>query len=185
MTPRHQRGPTAALRALFAAFAILLAQAAASAEELRGRVVGITDGDTLTLLTERREEVRIRLAAIDTPEGGQPYGTQACRSLSDLAFGKAVRVVVRDTDRYRRTVGRAYTGHQDIDAEMIPRGAAWVYHRYTLCLPRPDLPAPSPDSAGRARYPAASNRTLPGALVPGQRRAAFRRFGGAEGSVKA
>ena len=64
-----------ALRVLLAAVTILLAQAA-SAEELRGRIVGIADGDTLTLLTERREEVRILLAVIDTPESGQPYGSR-------------------------------------------------------------------------------------------------------------
>ncbi len=131
MTPRHQRGPTAALRALFAAFAILLAQAAVSAEELRGRVVGITDGDTLTLLTERREEVRIRLAAIDTPESGQPYGSRARQILSDLTFGKQVRVAVQDTDRYGRTVGRVFAGGLDVNAEMVRRGAAWVFRRYS------------------------------------------------------
>ncbi len=120
----------AALRALLAAFGILLAHAAAAAEELRGRVVGITDGDTLTLLTERREEVRIRLAAIDTPESGQPYGSRARQILSDLAFGKAVRVVVVDADRYGRAVGRVFAGALDVNAEMARRGAAWVYRRY-------------------------------------------------------
>ena len=110
--------------------AVLLAQAAA-AEELRGRVVGVTDGDTLTLLTERREEVRIRLAAIDTPESGQPYGSRARQILSDLTFGKPVRVEVQDTDRYGRTVGRVFADGLDVNAEMVRRGAAWVYRRYS------------------------------------------------------
>lgn len=130
MMSKQSRGQAAPLRILVSALFFLLAQAA-SAEELRGRVVGITDGDTLTLLTEQREQVRIRLAEIDTPERGQPYGTRARQSLSDLAFGKAVRVVVEDTDRYRRTVGRVYAGPQDINAEMVRRGAAWVYRRYS------------------------------------------------------
>jgi len=58
-------------------------------------------------------------------------GTQARRSLSDLAFGKVVRVVVRDTDRYGRTVGRVYAGQLDVNADMVRRGAAWVYRRYS------------------------------------------------------
>ena len=74
--------------------------------------------------------MRIRLAEIDTPERGQPYGSWACQSLSGLAFGRAVRVVVEDTNRYRRTVGRVYAGPQDTNAEMVRRGAAWVYRRY-------------------------------------------------------
>ena len=49
------------------------------------------------------------------------------RTLSDLAFGKQARVVVQDTDRYGRTVGRVYVGNLDVNAEMIGRGAAWVY----------------------------------------------------------
>jgi endonuclease YncB( thermonuclease family) len=94
-------------------------------------VVGITDGDTLTLLTDRREQLRVRLAEIDTPESGQPYGARSRQLLSDLVFRKSVRVDVRDTDRYGRTVGRVYAGAQDVSAEMVRRGAAWVYRRYS------------------------------------------------------
>jgi endonuclease YncB( thermonuclease family) len=103
----------------------------ALAEELRGRVVGITDGDTLTLLTPERREVKIRLAEIDTPESRQPYGTRARQVLSDLAFRRDVRVDVQDTDRYGRTVGRVHAGRVDVNAEMVRRGAAWVYRRYS------------------------------------------------------
>jgi endonuclease YncB( thermonuclease family) len=117
---------------LFRALVLLLALASpALAEELRGRVVGITDGDTLTLLTPQRREVKIRLAEIDTPERRQPYGTRARQVLSDLAFRRDVRVDVQDTDRYGRTVGRIYAGRVDVNAEMVRRGAAWVYRRYS------------------------------------------------------
>jgi len=130
MMPRQLRGPTPVLLVLLVTCVFLFGQVAAAAD-LRGRVVGITDGDTLTLLTDRREQIKIRLAEIDTPERRQPYGTRARQVLSDLAFGKSVRVVVQDTDRYRRTVGRVYAGSQDINAEMVRRGAAWVYRRYS------------------------------------------------------
>ena len=72
-----------------------------------------------------------RLAEIDTPERRQPYGTRSRQALSDLVFGKAVRVTVQDTDRYGRTVGRVYTGPVDVNAEMVRKGAAWVYRQYS------------------------------------------------------
>jgi endonuclease YncB( thermonuclease family) len=100
------------------------------ATEIGGRVVGITDGDTLTVLTDR-QQTKVRLAEIDTPESGQPYGSRARQELSDLAVGKSVRVVVQDTDRYGRTVGRLYVGSLDVNAEMVRQGAAWVYRRYS------------------------------------------------------
>ena len=130
MKPSQQHGATAALRVLLAALILFLAQIA-SAEEIRGRVVGITDGDTLTLLTPRQEQIRIRLSDIDTPERGQPFGDRARQALSDLTFRKAVRVDVRDTDRYGRKVGRIFAGTQDVNAEMVRRGAAWVFRRYS------------------------------------------------------
>ena len=76
--------------ALLAALLFLTARFPASVAEIAGRVVGITDGDTLTVLDGANREVRVRLAAIDTPESGQPYGDRARRALSGLAFGKTV-----------------------------------------------------------------------------------------------
>ncbi len=124
--------PTSALRPLLACLALLLSLShTAVARELHGRVVGIGDGDTLTLLTGTREEVRVRLAGIDTPERGQPFGDRARRALSDLAFGRQVRVVVADTDRYGRTVGRVFAGGLDVNADLVRSGAAWVFRRYS------------------------------------------------------
>ena len=110
--------------------ALLLLAVPALAETLSGRVVAIADGDTLTVLTERREQVRVRLSDIDTPERGQPWGSRSRERLSELAFGQEVRVVVRDTDRYGRSVGRVWAGPVDVNAAMVRDGAAWVYRRY-------------------------------------------------------
>ena len=103
------------------------------AAEYAGRVVAISDGDTLTLLVPDGasfKQVKVRLGEIDTPESRQPYGQRAKQVLSDLAFGKPARVVVETTDKYGRTVGRVYVGGVDVNAEMIRQGAAWAYRQY-------------------------------------------------------
>lgn len=100
------------------------------AEEYAGRVVGITDGDTLNLLTPEKRQVKVRLAEIDTPERNQPYGSRAREALSGLAFNREARVVVVDRDRYGRVVGRVYVGNMDVNAELVRQGAAWVYRDY-------------------------------------------------------
>ncbi len=100
------------------------------AGEFQGRVVGITDGDTLTLLVGGRQQVKIRLAEIDTPESGQPYGTRAKQELSSLAFNKEARALVKETDKYGRKVAHVLVDGVDVNAEMVKRGAAWVYRAY-------------------------------------------------------
>lgn len=100
------------------------------ADDLNGRVVAIADGDTFTLLTEDKQQVKIRLAEIDAPESGQPYGNRSKQALSGLIFGEDVRVEVQTTDRYGRTVGRPFVGDLDICAEMVGMGAAWAYREY-------------------------------------------------------
>ena len=104
--------------------------AAPGPSPLEGRVVGITDGDTLTLLVGG-EPVRIRLAQIDAPEKRQPYGDAAKQALSALAFGKPARVEVVDRDRYGRTVGEVFVDGVDVNQEMVRRGHAWAYTRYS------------------------------------------------------
>ncbi len=47
---------------------------AASADSLTGKVVKITDGDTLYVLDANHKEHKIRLAGIDAPERKQAYG---------------------------------------------------------------------------------------------------------------
>jgi endonuclease YncB( thermonuclease family) len=109
---------------------ITLSIAKVSGAEYNGKVVGVHDGDTLTLLTESKQQTKVRLGEIDTPESRQPYGTRAKQVLSDLVYGKQARVVVQDTDRYRRIVGKVYVDSTDVNAEMVKQGAAWVYRKY-------------------------------------------------------
>jgi endonuclease YncB( thermonuclease family) len=92
-----------------------------------GTVVGITDGDTLTILTAINKTAKIRLAEIDTPGRRQPYGKRAKQELSALTFQKLVAVKLVDIDRYQRIVGHIYADYLDVSAEIVRLGAAWVY----------------------------------------------------------
>jgi len=145
----------------------------AFAGELNGRVVGVTDGDTLTLLAAGNQQVKIRLAEVDAPEKGQPYGTKAKQQLSDLAFGK--NVTVRDTtpDKYGRTVGRIYVGSLDVSKEMVRTGAAWVFTRYSK---DPSLPG----IQTQARQAQLGLWSIEGAVPPWEWRAGNRSSNNAE-----
>jgi endonuclease YncB( thermonuclease family) len=121
------RGGCASLAALL----LLFAASIAAAETIEGRVIGITDGDTFTLLTPDLRQVRIRVAEIDAPERGQPYASRARQQLADLIFEKEVTVPIQVVDRYNRPVGRPMMGDTDVTVEMIRAGAAWVYRSYS------------------------------------------------------
>ena len=108
---------------------ILLLSLNSLAEELSGKVVGVTDGDTLTLLVDQNQ-YKIRLAEIDTPEKGQPWGSRATQFLGEKVFQEEIRVTVVDVDRYGRTVGRIWLGDRDINRELVAEGHAWVYRQY-------------------------------------------------------
>jgi len=112
---------------------IVLTQAiyAQAATIYSGKVVGITDGDTVKILTSSNRQIKVRLADIDTPEKRQPYGKKAKKILSDKIYGKQVQVEEVTTDRYKRMVGRIYLGSRNINAEMVADGAAWVYRKYS------------------------------------------------------
>ena len=129
-----------ALAGVFALVLLLpaLACATASPALLEGRVVGIHDGDTLTLLVDERP-VKIRLAQIDAPEMRQPYGRRAKAALSDYASGKPARVEVVDVDDYGRSVGEVYVDGVHVNFEMVRQGHAWAYTRYARGVEIVDL----------------------------------------------
>jgi endonuclease YncB( thermonuclease family) len=97
---------------------------------LSGRVVKVSDGDTITVLNADNEQKRIRLYGIDAPEKKQPYGEAARKYLADQVAGLDIDVSVYDVDRYGRSVGRIIIDGSDVNRAMIAAGLAWVYPQY-------------------------------------------------------
>jgi endonuclease YncB( thermonuclease family) len=113
-------------------FFVLAAVAALSlcAEDFSGKVVGITDGDTIRVMHNGEAE-RIRLWGIDSPESKQPFGTRAKQFTGDLAFGNVVTVKVHDTDRYGRTVAEIILPDgRNLNQEIVRAGFGWWYQQY-------------------------------------------------------
>jgi endonuclease YncB( thermonuclease family) len=108
---------------------IFVVPVSVEAETLTGKVVGVTDGDTITVLVAEHT-IKVRLAEIDTPERGQPWASRAKQALSDKVFREEVEVRVVDTDRYGRTVGHVWIAGRDINREMVREGHAWVYRQH-------------------------------------------------------
>jgi len=95
-----------------------------------GKVVGIADGDTITVLRDGRDQVKIRLYGIDAPESGQPFGKASKQNLSSMVYGESVQVEVMDTDRYGRTVARIFVEEEDVNGAQLRAGYAWLYRQY-------------------------------------------------------
>lgn len=103
----------------------------ARAEELLGKCVGVADGDTCTILINSNESRRIRFYGIDAPESGQDFGKKAKEYCSNLIFGKTIKVIGLDTDRFGRTVGKVYVDDKYVNLEMVKAGFAWHYAYYS------------------------------------------------------
>ena len=97
---------------------------------LTGRVVGVSDGDTITVLDASLRQHKVRLQGIDAPESRQAFGNVAKRGLSDLVAGQQVEVRFDKEDRYGRLLGVVYAGGQDVNLAMVSRGLAWHYTFY-------------------------------------------------------
>jgi endonuclease YncB( thermonuclease family) len=95
-----------------------------------GQVVGVTDGDTITVLDSQRTQHKIRLAGIDAPEKAQAFGQRSKEHLSSLVFGKLVTVETEKLDRYGRTVGKVVIEGRDANLAMVVDGLAWHYKKY-------------------------------------------------------
>jgi len=113
---------------VFIALAALTATT--NAGTLTGRVVGIADGDSLTLLDATNTQHKIRLSGIDSPEKGQPFGEYCKKSLSDLAYDRIVDIESNKLDHYGRVIGKVLVNGQDVNLEQVRRGCGWHYKKY-------------------------------------------------------
>lgn len=130
------------MRASSVLFLCLLAFGQAAAATLTGKVVGVSDGDTITVLDADHQAFKIRLSGIDAPEKKQPFGQRSKQHLSDLVYGRTVDVIWRKRDRYQRIVGQVKVAPPSCPAPACPKtadaglrqveaGMAWWYRKYS------------------------------------------------------
>jgi endonuclease YncB( thermonuclease family) len=100
-------------------------------EEFFGIVVGITDGDTLTVMKESTP-LKVHLNGIDAPESSQAFGQRAKQFLSEICYNQTVHILVRDIDRYGRSVADISLPSGSIVNQMLVQaGFAWHYKAYS------------------------------------------------------
>lgn len=94
------------------------------ADVLKGKVVALADGDTVTVLDEKKQQYTIRLAGIDAPERKQPYADASKKHLASLVFGKNVEVRFHKKDHYGRLVGTVFLDGSDVNLRQVTAGFA-------------------------------------------------------------
>ncbi|MFA9441801.1 thermonuclease family protein [Uliginosibacterium sp. sgz301328] len=123
------------LRQFLVGLVALCSVGAIAAETFSAPVVGVSDGDTVTVLHDR-QQIRVRLSEIDAPEKNQPFGQRSKQSLSELCFGVEAKIhVIGQAKKYAvtdtpRQVARVECKGIDVNAEQVRRGMAWVYDQY-------------------------------------------------------
>ena len=103
---------------------------AINAATLQGKVIGVADGDTITVLDSNNTQHKIRLQGIDAPEKAQAFGQKSKQSLHEFVHSKQVTVEFQKQDKYGRTVGKVMLNGTDVCLEQIKLGMAWHYKQY-------------------------------------------------------
>ncbi len=91
---------------------------------ITGKIISVADGDTITILNNHKQQTKIRLYGIDTPEKGQAYGKKAKKFTASLTAGKQVSVKIYNTDRYGRSVGVVFVSGTNVNEEIVRAGYA-------------------------------------------------------------
>lgn len=148
MSKRNARKPLRWIIALLVCWSI-----SASADTLVGRVVGVSDGDTVTVLDAERQQHKVRLGGIDAPEKRQAFGQRSKQALSDMVFGRTISVEWSKRDRYGRIVGKILVDAKDVNLGQVQSGFAWWYQKYASEQAASDqrLYAQAEDEAKRER----------------------------------
>jgi len=106
--------------------------------DFTGKVVKVTDGDTINVLEAGNVLHKVRLTGIDAPERGQPYGRKSQEYLAGMVAGKQVLIESDKQDRYGRDLGKIILNGKDINQEQVKAGMAWWYRYYKKQQPPDD-----------------------------------------------
>jgi micrococcal nuclease len=113
------------------ALSLLLALAlAAQSSAWQGKAIHIADGDTITVLTGERDQIKVRLYGIDAPEKGQAFGDKAKAFSAGMVGNRMVEVTEIARDRYGRVVALVEIEGRLLNTELLRAGLSWVYDRY-------------------------------------------------------
>ncbi len=115
---------------LFLTFSIFLYHSLIAQQILKGKVVRISDGDTITVLDSLNQQHKIRLHGIDCPEKGQDYYQVAKDYLGGLCFQKQVTINILKYDHYKRAIGKVYSDSLEINKELLNAGLAWHFTQF-------------------------------------------------------
>lgn len=107
----------------------LLVGVADAQKVLHGKVIKVTDGDTLIILVNQKPH-KVRLLSIDAPERSQAYGKTSRIALGSFLKGKKVSVLVNGKDRYKRVLGTVFADDKNVNEWMLRNGWAWHYKKY-------------------------------------------------------
>ena len=124
---------------------LLLASHGFAQSVIHGRVVAVSDGDSMRVVTTNQQRLVVHVAFVDAPERGQPFANLAKQLMSQLVFGKDVELRPHGIDRYGHSIATVFIHGRDAGLELIKAGLAWAYERY--------LPQASPET--QAEYSAA------------------------------
>jgi len=111
-------------------FILLLIPSISFSATISGKVISVADGDTITILTPRNEQIIVRLSAVDTPEKSQDFGQKAKQFTSSMVFGKQVTLEPETIDKYHRTVGMVFINGSNLNEQIVTNGYGWVYRKY-------------------------------------------------------
>jgi endonuclease YncB( thermonuclease family)/methylphosphotriester-DNA--protein-cysteine methyltransferase len=105
---------------------------------IEGKVIRVSDGDTIAVLDKDNKTHKIRFQGIDAPESKQDFGQVSKENLSKMVFGKQVTVLYSKLDKYGRVVGKVLLDGRDVNIEQVKAGLAWHYKKYESEQPPED-----------------------------------------------
>lgn len=100
--------------------------------QTKAKVIEVSDGDTVTVLLKNNKKLKLRLAEVDCPEKGQPFGKNAKQFTAEQIFGKHITFTKTGKDRYGRNIAKIhYDKGKYLSAELIKNGFGWWYYSYS------------------------------------------------------